>query len=217
MIRAVIFDMDGVIIDSEPITSKSYDILLRSFGKTPMPKSHGLIHTPGIRGDDVWKEILEKYQLTGDIEELRKKRREVYLKLLEGNVEPMKGVRELIHLLSQHGIPMAIASGSSPQIIDHVLSIFGLQEYFQVIVSGKDVAKGKPDPECFIKAAQQLHVPVEDCLVIEDGEPGVIAAKRAGMKVIAVSHQFSKHNDFSQADIVVPSLQDVTWDMITSV
>ncbi len=216
MITSVIFDMDGVIIDSEPITSKTYDILLRSMGKTPKLQHHGLIHTPGVRGDDVWKEIMEEYNLEGNIEELRKMRRDTFLQLLEDTVEPMKGVRECIGMLSSHAVKLAIASGSDRNIITHILAKFGLTKFFPVIVSGNDVTKGKPDPECFIKAATQMGVSAKECVVIEDGQPGVIAAKKAGMKVIAVSHQFSKHHDFSQADLVVKSLEEVTMVTLAS-
>lgn len=216
MIRAVIFDMDGLIIETESLQSKAYEQIIREHGKAPVFEENGLVHKIGLRGDDAWKTVLDKHDLTANIEQLRKRKRELYAEILKKNLIPMPGLLRLLSLLSEKNIPMAIATGTIRPIAEFILTELGILDFFSVIVTGDEVKKGKPDPESFMLASQRLHVIPTECLVLEDAEPGVTAAKLLGMCVIVVPTAFTKNNDFSKAERVVKSLEDVTEEMILS-
>lgn len=214
MIKAVIFDLDGTIIETESITSKSYGMMIKSYGKSPISNQHGLIQTPGIRGDDSWKELKEKYEIDEDVEVLRNKRREIYIDLLKGNIHALPGVTSLLKLLKEKQIKTALATGSAPYVIDLILTELHIKDFFDAIVNGKEVKKGKPNPECFTKASQKLGIDPKYCLVLEDAQFGVAAAKSAGMKVVAIPTANTKQYDLSKADLVVSSMEEVTWETI---
>lgn len=216
MIRAVIFDMDGLIIETESLQSKAYEQVVREHGKEPQYESNGLVHVVGVRGDLAWKTILDKHNITGNIEALRTRRREIYIRLLQGHLVPTEGLSSLLELLRQKHIKIALATGSSQKIAIFILKGLGILRYFSVLVTGDQVKNGKPDPECFIRAAEKIHEIPENCLVLEDAEPGIRAAKQIGMHVIAVPTVYTQDQDFAQADFVVKSLADVTQEMINS-
>lgn len=216
MIKAVIFDMDGLIIDSEPIQSEAFSQVIKAYGKTPILNKNGLVMITGIRADDNWKIIKEKYQIDEDISILRDKRRIVYINLLKNNLKAMPGLYNLLTLLQNKQIKMALVSSSTLPNILFVLEGLKIKEYFEIIISGDDVTKGKPDPECFILGSKRLDVKPENCLVLEDAESGVIAGKAAGMKVIAVPNQYTKNHDFSLADKVVDSLEKIDSKFLRS-
>ncbi|MDE2026067.1 MAG: HAD family phosphatase [Patescibacteria group bacterium] len=216
MIRAVIFDMDGLIIETESLQSKAYEQIIREYGKEPIFEDNGLVHKVGLRGDDAWKTVLNKHDLTGDIEQLRSRKRELYLEILKKNLIPMPGLRSLLSILSEKKIPMSLATGTIRQIATYVLTELDILDYFSVLVTGDEVKKGKPDPETFMLASKRLHVIPSECLVFEDAQPGVTAAKLLGMCVIAVPTSYTKKDNFSQADKVVKSLESVNWEVIAA-
>jgi HAD superfamily hydrolase (TIGR01509 family) len=216
MIRAVIFDMDGLIIESESLQSKAYEQIVREYRKQPQYEENGLIHTVGIRGDEAWKVLLAKHNITADIEKLRERKREIYVNLLKEHLVPMEGLLPLLTLLENNHIPRALATGTNKKIATFILEGLGILEHFSVLVTGDMVIKGKPDPECFIVCAKQLKVDPYDCLVLEDAEAGILAAKKIGMQVIAVPTIYTRKHDFSQADFVVKSLTNIDKQLIDS-
>jgi len=216
MIKAVIFDKDGLIIDSEPIHSKAFEVVLRSYGKVPKLFPNGLVHIVGLRGDQSWKLLKEKYDIKENIEVLRKKQRENYSKLLKSKMTLMPGVLSILKLIKVKKLKTAIASSSIRKHILHVINTLNLSTYFDVIVSGQDVVQSKPDPQIFLVTAEKLGLKVSNCLVFEDSETGVQAAKRAGMKVIAVPTKHTRNHDFSRADMIINSLEEMDWGIISS-
>lgn len=214
MIKAVIFDMDGLMIDTEPIQSQAFANVLRSYGKEPVINSNGLVHEVGVRGDKNFRTMKKKYDIDEEISTLRKKRRIAYETLLENGVSPLPGLFNLLKILKQKKIPLAIASGSPMKHIMIILEYIKIVDYFDVIISGEDVKEGKPNPECFIKASQQLKISYKECLVIEDAESGVNGAKKIGMKVIAIPSIYTQHHSMKNADKVYSSLEKVTWSTI---
>ena len=208
--------MDGLIVETESLQSKAYEQIIREHGKEPVFEENGLVHKVGIRGDEAWKIVLNKHQLTADIEKLREKKRSIVLQLLENDIKPMPGLIDLLDLLKRESIPIALGTGSTKAVATKILESLRIFHYFSVLVTGDEVKKGKPDPECFVRASERLGVLPQDCLVLEDAEPGVIAAKRIGMKVVAVPTLYTKDQDFSKADKMVDSLERVNWSMIAS-
>lgn len=217
MVKAVIFDMDGLMVDTEHLQSQSFVNVLREYGKEPVMELNGLVHKVGVRGDKNFLTMKKKYNIEADINTLRKKRRVVYEKLLEEGVNPMPGLIHLLKLLKTHNFPVAIASGSPKKHIMSIIEQIGISDYFKVIISGEDVTFSKPNPECFIKACQGLEVPAQECLVIEDAESGINGAKKIGMKVFAVPSKYTINHSLKKADKIFSSLYEITIKNIRSI
>lgn len=213
-IKAVIFDMDGLMIDSEPIQSKSFESVLTEYGIQPEYQKNGLIQIIGVRAGDNWKRIKELHQIPESIDVLLEKKQKTYIELLKENIKPSDGLIDLLKLLREQDLKMAIASSSSMEHIMLIINSLEISDYFDEIVSGDDVVNGKPDPEIFLKAAENLNIPPEHCLVLEDAETGVQAAHAAGMKIIAVPTHHTLSHNFSKADIIIKSLADIDMRML---
>lgn len=214
--EAVIFDMDNLMIDSEPIQSRSFEVVLKEYGKNPFFNENGIVQTVGIGAKDNWLQMQSRYDLQEDIEILIEKKRRVYVELLRQGVAPMPGFLSLLYHLKDYQLKKAVASSSARENIDLVVAHLNIQEYFDAFISGEQVKRGKPAPDIFLEAASQLRANTSYCVVLEDADSGVQAAKDAGMKVIAVPNRFTQHHDFRKADKIVPSLEYVNWRVISS-
>ena len=209
MIKAVIFDMDGVIVDSEPIHFESDKMTMRFYEKEISDEE--LNNYVGVSNPTMWSEIRDKHKLTASIDELLEK--QFYYKkylIQKIKLEPIGGIRKLLEELKSCGIGIGLASSSSKEFIELILNTLGLIAYFDVIISGEDVPKSKPAPDIFLKAAEVLNVEPLHCLVIEDSGHGVKAAKLAGMKCIGFYNPNSGKQDLSLADEVVCTIEDLT-------
>lgn len=207
--------MDGLMINTEPIQSKAYEIILKEYGKEPIFYKTGVVQKVGVREKDNWELIKTSHGLEEDTTVLMEKRGKVYLDVIRKNLIPQPGLINLIEMLRKHGIKMAVASSSVLDHIEMILEGLGIREYFEVIVSGQFVPRGKPYPDIFLEAAMKLEVNPADCVVLEDAQTGVVAGKAAGSKVIAVPNQFTADQDMSKADKILSSLEDVTWGIIS--
>lgn len=215
MVRAVLFDMDGLMIDSEPLQSLAFEAVIREYGKEPLLYDNGLVHEIGVRGDKNWLALMEKYDISEDITVLRSKRRAVYEQLVT-QVEAMPGLHELLGLLKKNNVLAAVVTSSPRKHAEPILANLNISDHFTHIICGDEVEKGKPDPEGFLRASQLLEIHPQHCLVIEDAESGLRAAKLASMNTIAVPSKYTKHHDLQHADLVVESLHDISWDVIRS-
>jgi len=216
MIKAVIFDMDGLIVDTEIIQSKALEQLLKNYGKKPLPYPNGLIHIPGEAGKASYKRLQELYHLTDTPEVLRRKTHIIFRKLLEKKLIALPGFFTLITMVDKNNFKRAVASS---RFIDHIhliLENLDVKKYFDVIIGPDKNRRNKPHPDIFLDTANQLGVNPENCLVLEDSEIGIVAAHAAGMKVIAVPNEYTKAHNFSKADKVVNSLESVTMELINS-
>lgn len=216
MIKAVIFDMDGLIVDSEPIHSKSIELTLNQYGKTPIFHNNGLVHRVGYSGEKEYELLLEKYGLVKEKENFRKKRRNVYMELLKKPLRPKSGFLYLVKLLNKKCIKLGLASSREIRHVKVILKNLKVLDLFDA-VSGREIGfQAKPAPDIYIKATKQLKVSPQNCLALEDTEPSVISAKSAGMKVIAIPNKYTSTQDFSKADLVINSLSDIKWSTILS-
>lgn len=216
MIKGVIFDMDGLMIDSEPLQSEAIAVVLKEYGKEPIFKKNKLIHTVGLKGHEQWTELKKTHGIDEEIEILREKRRAAYIKIIKKNgVKTMPGLIKLLkQLKTKDGLKMGLASNTKIEHILLILNKLKIHGYFNVIISADQVKNAKPHPDIYLKTAADLKLDPENCLVLEDSESGVLAAKKAGMNVIAVPSKFTNHQDFSQSDLVVSSLAKITWRTI---
>jgi len=208
MIKAVIFDMDGVIIDSEPLHFESDRMTMKFYEKEITDEE--LNNYVGVSNPVMWGELRDKYKLMASVEELLEKQF-CYKKHLIGNkkLEPIMGIRKLLEDLRSSGIRIGLASSSSREFIELILSNLEVEEYFDVIISGEDVQKSKPAPDIFLKAAAGLNIEPINCLVIEDSSHGVKAARLANMKCIGFSNPNSGNQNLSLADTIVCSIEEI--------
>lgn len=205
--RGVIFDMDGVIINSEPVYRDMNIEIFKHLG-IEVEEKHQLEYI-GVTKWKKWELLKERYQLPLSIEELIEVQRGFFSKAVwdyKSLLFPQ--VITLLEKLKSKNIPMALASSSGRETVDKVLKSCGLTEYLKKTVSGDEVVNGKPDPEIFLKAAQKIELPPEQCIVIEDSYNGLVAAKKANMYGIGVRHQ-GIGMDLSIADEVVDSLAEI--------
>lgn len=184
--RAVIFDMDGVIVNSEPLHERAFDEVLRELG---YPNLGGLNFADyvGRSDQDLWIDFIARHQPPQPLHELLARKRNRVLQVLREREPIFAGLPELVAKLAAR-YPLAVASGSEHPVIQTVLSLQGLRQFFTVTVSASDVTHGKPAPDIFLRTAELLGVAARDCVVIEDSKPGVAAGLAAGMHVIAITN-----------------------------
>ncbi len=206
-LAAVIFDMDGVLIDSEPLHYESTIRFLNGeLGLQYNAKENA--EFLGRSDADMFSTLKDRYQLPFTVEELINRRRDVYLSMLDGNVQLMPGVTEFIRYLAERRMQLAVASSSLERVIDLVLTQGMIKDYFAVVQSGEHLERGKPHPDIFVETARRLNVNPRSCLVIEDTTVGIQAAKAAGMIAIGFAADDHAAQDFSSADLVITSFAD---------
>ncbi|WP_406491446.1 HAD family phosphatase [Streptomyces sp. NBC_01604] len=184
---AVIFDLDGTLVDSEPNYYEAGRQILAEHG---VPDFTWADHERyvGISTQETvahWKEL---YGLRAPVEELLAAKNRRYLELARASTSAYPEMRTFVELLAGEGVPMAVASGSSPLAIDAILAGTGLDTYLRTAVSADEVARGKPAPDVFLEAARRLGADPADCVVLEDAAPGAAAAHAAGMRCIAIPY-----------------------------
>lgn len=208
MIKAVIFDHDGVIADTEPIHSRADNAILARYGFSISPEENDSL--VGVPTKKSWEIMREMFKIPEAAEWLaEEKTREAARIIATDGISPNKGLLQLLDGLKRKGCTLAIASGQYRRIIDAVLAKLRIESYFSAIVSGEDTANGKPNPEVFLTAAKRLGVRPDECLVIEDSESGVTAAKAAGMACVALRMPSTARHDVSKADVIVGSLAEL--------
>lgn len=217
MIKAVIFDMDGLMIETEHLQSRAFEEVLKEYGKEPIFNQDGVVQHVGWTAKNIWRLFKDRYNLEEDVEVLLNKKQQKYIKLLEKRIIAKDGLLKLLKLLKSHKCKIAVASSSVLSHIELIVTKLNIKKYFHVLISGEDLKRSKPYPDIFLKAARELDVKPAECVVLEDAEAGVSAGVRAGMKVIAVPNKYTKSHDFSKADLVVNSLEDIRWSTMINI
>jgi len=205
---AVLFDMDGVLVDSEPLHFASDRELLSRLG-IEVPEGY-LDAFVGVTNPEMWKAISDEFGIRKDLDEILNAQLSLKLKLLKkGTYRAIDGIPALLAELRKKRIPVGVASSSSAIFIKEVLKRIDVVKYVDAYVSGESVACGKPEPDVFLKAAELLGADPAKCAVIEDSRNGVIAAKRAGMKCVGFRNPGSGDQDLSKADLVIESISSI--------
>lgn len=199
--KLAIFDMDGVLTETEPVYERMYREIYRRFGlELPQAERESFI---GRSSTHIWTFVKEKYSLVESVEELIRLKERVYEEMLHAErLEPIDGVTALLDFLRDNGWILAIASSSKRAVIDYIVAEISIADRFSFISSGDAVSKGKPDPEIFLKVSSHFGCKPSDCVVIEDSASGVKGAKAAGMTVFAYRNPNSGTQDLSPADAV---------------
>lgn len=184
--RAVLFDMDGVIVDSEPLHVAAFQATLERYGHALTDEQYKQ-HFAGRTDEAGFKQYFDFIGETVDMPVIMDEKAKAYLALAADQLTPYPGVIELIQDLATREVPLALVTGSLGAEAEATLKAFALTGLFQAVIAAEDIIHSKPHPEGYLKGARALGVAPEDCVVIEDAPKGVDAARAAGMRCVAVS------------------------------
>ncbi|MEW1777703.1 HAD family phosphatase [Streptomyces sp. NPDC086777] len=199
---AVIFDLDGTLVDSEPNYYEATRRMLARHGVTDYTwvEHERLV---GISTRETVTLLRDRHGLRPPVAELLAEANRRYLELARTGTRAYPEMRKFVELLAAEGVPTAVASGSSPEAIEAILAGTGLGAHLRTAVSADEVARGKPAPDVFLEAARRLGAAPADCVVLEDAAPGVAAAYAAGMRCIAVPSTTARADLFGTADLLL--------------
>lgn len=207
VIRAVLWDMDGTLVDSEALHWSSWRDTMASEGS---PITHEkFLASFGQRNDSIITRWLGAETAPERLERISNAKEELYRSLVRKNgISMLPGVESWVRRLHEEGWLQAIASAAPRRNVEVILDALGAARYFQGIVSAEDVERGKPDPEVFLTAASRVGAQPESCIVVEDAAAGIEGARRAGMRSIGISHNGNR----LAADVVVKSFETLDAD-----
>lgn len=212
--RAILFDMDGVLVDSEPLFLAAINRLLVQEGVEPVSVEENEEYLIGTTINETWRQLKIHRTLPLPTEEYIRRYDEIVRQVMMEELEPQPGVRELLEVCSRRGLPKAVASSSLHMWVDLKLNAIGLTDAFDAVLGGDDVSRGKPEPEIYITAAERLGVPPAECIAIEDSPIGIAAAVASGAYTIAVRTEYTRNLDVSQAHTVLESLEDFDLSLL---
>ncbi len=212
-IKAVIFDMDGIIMNTEPLQMKAFNKIMAKYRIFVTPEFFKTL--VGISSAENFKNLKKLFGLPEDWQFLLEQKNIAYRKILKEEIKIKgknalnPGIYEFLKFLKERNIPIALASSSSFDDISIILDGLNIRKFFTVITSGQEVKKSKPQPDIFLLTAKRLNIEPEYCLVIEDSYPGLVAAKKANMKCIAIPNEYTYGFDYSSSDFVLNSTEDL--------
>jgi len=210
--RAVIFDMDGVIADSEPTYREAINLVLASTGHQVSPRQYEDVIGTSVQF--TWRTILDMFGLEGDMEENLRRYDQTVVELLRQPRPPLPGVRELLAELKRRRLPAALATSSWKGWAEALLQATGLDGAFDAVVWRQMVEHPKPAPDLFLRAAELVKVGPARCLVLEDTAPGLEAAKAAGMLAVQVRSASTALPPQPHADLVLDSLESFPLSLL---
>ncbi len=210
--RAVVFDLDGVLWDGEPLYLEAFNVVLRPLGQeVTAPEYEQII---GSSVEAAWEWVIDRFKLTGPPEQFYAAYDGAVLELLAQPVEPLPGVRETIARLKSIPVPVGLASASLRQWVDATLAGIGLSGEFETTVSASEVERAKPAPDMYLKAAEKLGVPAAECIAVEDTRTGVASARAAGMYVVQLRAASTALPPIEEADAVIESYAEFDFSLL---
>lgn len=214
MIKAIIFDMDGVIVDSEPLWTKALEIYLNKVAKVAMPHSaFKKFHNEKLRGKN-WRQVpiilKSKFHIPSTYKKIVDGCSTETIHIFNKSLKMIPDAKTLIKNLYLHHYSLALASSSPYKVINYIVRRYKLRKYFKVVISGIEVRYGKPNPAIFLKTASLLKEKPQSTLVFEDSINGIKAAFRAGTKCIAVKQPYTIYKYLKTADLVVKDLREIS-------
>ncbi len=214
MIKTVIFDMDGVIVETEPVHHHAYNQHFEQLNIEVNAEMYASF--TGNSTKNIFERLKIQFNLDQDVATLVETKRNLFNDAFDNKEDLylLDGVEDLIKDLYDNGMQLVLASSSAKVTINRVFNRFALHKYFTHIVSGEDFPKSKPHPAIFLRAAELANTPVENCIVIEDSTNGIMAAKAAGIYCIGYDSFHSKLQDYSLADVVITDFKELSYTKI---
>ncbi len=212
--QALIFDMDGVLVDSEPLFLKAINNLLVKESAEPVTDEENQSILIGTTVEETWRRLKQARGLLEPLQSYIEKYELEVLEVLKAELTPRPGVRQLIDACFRRNLPKAVASSSLRSWVNLKLETLGFQDSFEVVLGGDDVTKGKPEPDIYLLAAERLNIPPARCIAIEDSPVGIAAAVSAGIYTVAVLTDSTRGMDLSQAQQVLETLESFDLNLL---
>jgi HAD superfamily hydrolase (TIGR01509 family) len=217
MIKTVIFDMDGVIVDTEPVHYYAYH---KQFSELNIDVTDEVYASfTGFSTRNTFQKLKETFDIEHEVEDLIQRKRTIFNDAFDTKEDLylLEGVEDLIKDLYANGMQLILASSASKVTIERVFTRFNLHQYFTDTVSGEDFPQSKPNPAIFLHAASLSKAPKENCIIIEDSTNGVKAAKGAGIYCVGYNSEHSKMQDLSDADVVINHFDELNFEKIVKI
>ncbi len=208
--RGAIFDLDGTIVDNMPIHLEAFAIFAERHGLPPLTLDDRK-RLDGRRNSEIFPDLFGRPLTEADQQAFAEEKEALYRGLSVGRLAPVNGLIRLLDRLDARAVPVAIATSAPPENVTHTLAELGLSSRLACIVRGDQVTRGKPFPDVFLAAATRLGVAPVDCVAFEDAPAGIIAARAAGMRTVAVSNSFTPDVFLAPsvgADVVVRDFEE---------
>lgn len=217
MKKHIIFDMDGVLVDSEPVHMKILNEVLVTMGASAVSLEY-YFSLVGMGGLLIWKKLIKDYNLEGKATDLFASHKEYFYSVIETHeIQPVKGVVQFLDRLKKENYFISLGSSSPVRLINHAVSKIGIKDYFDYLVSSEHVQNGKPFPDIFLKVAELYKIKPLNFVVIEDSHNGVLAAKAAGMTCIGYKNPNSGNQDLTKADIIISHFDELNEKVLKEI
>ena len=212
----ILFDMDGVLVDSEPLFHKAVNIMVERCGAAPITEAENNRYLLGTTVEETWLRVKELRNIPQTPQELLAGYNDVVKDVLRADLTPRPGVLALVAEARRRNLPIAVASSSLREWVNLKLAVIGLTDAFQVKLGGDDVVNGKPAPDIYIKAAGLIGLEAQQCVAVEDSPIGLAAASSSGAYTVCTLTDSTRHLDLSAADVIIENLEHFDYGLLAN-